>query len=395
MPQNTAQSQKLTKKQRKGIAFRQKLGGNRKAGKLGDLHSENAPVPESDIIIDELELEASKNINPNVDDSPSDRRRSKTLNGKAQQRQDQKQKQSSGEGDVKSKRHVEFGADTRTRTGSISGSGTERPSKKRKHPQVETGGANLDRNADSDADTNADAPSKSKKRKRKLSEDEDKNIDDSEGNAGNGDAKSSKHKTRYILFIGNLKYTTTKEAIQAHFAHIDPPPTIRLLTPKPSSTKSKSSATTKSKGCAFLEFTSHASLQHALKLHHSTLDGRQINVELTAGGGGKSSTRLEKLKGRNRKLEVQRNKHLQKSTVDPSSDPTTSPGQRHSSTSGTSELPPINKKRTWSVPEAGDKGTKHRGGKKHNLNSSGKKQRGLKKRKDKNLGTGVNSIPVG
>ncbi|OCB87879.1 hypothetical protein A7U60_g5015 [Sanghuangporus baumii] len=381
MPQNTAQSQKLTKKQRKGIAFRQKLGKNRKAGKLGDLHSENAPVPESDIVSgDEADLEASKNINPNADDSPSDRRRSETLNGKVQQRQDQKQKQSSGEGDVKSKRDVEFGADTRTRTGSISGSGTERPSKKRKRPQVEAGGANLDRNADSDADTNADAPSKPKRRKQKPSEEEDETVDDSEGNIENGDAKSSlKHKTRYILFIGNLKYTTTEEAIQAHFAHIDPPPTIRLLTPKPSSMKSKSSTTTKSKGCAFLEFTSHASLQHALKLHHSALDGRQINVELTAGGGGKSSTRLEKLKGRNRKLEVQRNKHLQKSTVDPSSDPTTSQGQRHSSTSA----------------EAGDEDTTHRGGKKHNLNSSSKKQRGLKKRKDKNLGTGVNSIPVG
>ncbi|KAL5494980.1 hypothetical protein ACEPAI_442 [Sanghuangporus weigelae] len=394
MPQNTAQSQKLTKKQRKGLAFRQKLGKNRKAGKLGDPHSENAPVPESDIIDDELELEASENINPNADDSPSDRRRSGTLNGKAQQRQEQKQKQSSGEGDVKSKRDVEFGADTRTGTGSISVSGTERPSKKRKRPQVKAGGANLDPTADSDADTNADAPSKPKKRKRKLSE-ADETVDDSEGNAEteNKDSKSLKHKTRYILFIGNLKYTTTKEAIQAHFAHLDPPPTIRLLTPKPSSTKS--STTTKSKGCAFLEFTSRSSLQHALKLHHSTLDGRQINIELTAGGGGKSSTRLEKLKGRNRKLEVQRNKHLPKSTVDPSSDPTTSQGQRHSSTSGASELPPTSKKRTWSVPEAGEEGTTHRGGKKHSLNSSSKKQRGLKKRKDKYLGTGVNSIPVG
>ncbi|KAL5533967.1 hypothetical protein ACEPAG_427 [Sanghuangporus baumii] len=384
MPQSTAQTQKLTKKQRKGLAFRQKLGKNRKAGKLGDPHSENAPVPESGIVNDEEDLEASENINPNADDSPSDRRRTKTLNGKVQQRQEQKQKQkqSRGEGDVKSKRDVEFGADTGTGTGGISGSGTERPSKKRKRSQVDTGGANLDRNADSDADTNADAPSKSKKRKRKLSEDVD-----SVGDTENKDAKSPKHKTRYILFIGNLKYTTTKEAIQAHFAHIDPPPTIRLLTPKPSS--AKSSTTAKSKGCAFLEFTSRTSLQHALKLHHSTLDGRQINVELTAGGGGKSSTRLEKLKGRNRKLEVQRSKHLPKSTVDPTSDPTTSTsqGQRHSSTSGTSELPQTNKRRTWSVPEAGDEDATHRGG--------SKKQRGLKKRKDKNLGTGVNSIPVG
>lgn len=84
---------------------------------------------------------------------------------------------------------------------------------------------------------------------------------------------------------------------------IDPPPEVRLLTPKASSTNK---TTTKSKGCAFLEFTSRNALQQALKLHHSMLEGRMINVELTAGGGGKGEKRMEKLRERNKSLLGQR-----------------------------------------------------------------------------------------
>jgi RNA recognition motif-containing protein len=83
----------------------------------------------------------------------------------------------------------------------------------------------------------------------------------------------------------------------------DPPPTVRLLTPK----VTRASATvTKSKGCAFLEFSTRPALQAALKLHQSELDGRRINVELTAGGGGKGDTRLTKVKARNKQLTAQR-----------------------------------------------------------------------------------------
>ncbi|KAF9270019.1 hypothetical protein L218DRAFT_803408, partial [Marasmius fiardii PR-910] len=105
-----------------------------------------------------------------------------------------------------------------------------------------------------------------------------------------------------LLIIGNLKYTTSQESVLAHFQACNPPPKVRLLTPKVSSSKS----TTKSKGCAFLEFDSPTSLQQALKLHHSKLDGRTINVELTAGGGGNSEARLKKLRERNTKLHGER-----------------------------------------------------------------------------------------
>lgn len=84
---------------------------------------------------------------------------------------------------------------------------------------------------------------------------------------------------------------------------LDPPPTVRLLTPK----HARPGATVvKSKGCAFLEFSTRSTLQAALRLHQSELDGRRINVELTAGGGGKGDTRLAKVKARNKLLTAQR-----------------------------------------------------------------------------------------
>ncbi|KAF8445749.1 hypothetical protein L210DRAFT_3528327 [Boletus edulis BED1] len=197
-----------------------------------------------------------------------------------------------------------------------------------------------------------------------------------------GTGKESKNltKQRFILFLGNLKYTTSPEAIQAHFSACVPPPSVRLLTPKPS-TKSSTKTVTKSKGCAFLEFKHHGVLQQALKLHHSVLDGRQINVELTAGGGGKSLTRMKKLGERNKELEGQRRKRQ-----DPKVNTQSSGTQRFSATSGTEQTHV--RKRTWTVGDVEEKET-HRGGQKH--------QRGPKKRRSmaKEFRTGVNAIPVG
>ncbi len=78
---------------------------------------------------------------------------------------------------------------------------------------------------------------------------------------------------------------------------------MRLLTP---SVTRASANVVKSKGCAFLEFSTRPALQAALRLHQSVLDRRRINVELTAGGGGKGDARLAKLKARNKELAAQR-----------------------------------------------------------------------------------------
>ncbi len=181
------------------------------------------------------------------------------------------------------------------------------------------------------------------------------------------------------------------------------------MTSKPSD---KPNPTLKSKGFAFVEFTHRNALQQGLKLHQSELEGRKINVELTAGGGGKSEARIEKVKKRNRELHEQRVRPtihlsiswslsdlfqkmqvLKRSTTKKASEigpeaseqeVQTERPQRYSATSGVDQMP--FKKRTWSIPEAGD-----------DEGASGKKRGSKKGRKwlPKALGTGVNAIPVG
>ncbi|RDB29645.1 hypothetical protein Hypma_015744 [Hypsizygus marmoreus] len=189
-------------------------------------------------------------------------------------------------------------------------------------------------------------------------------------------------KQRFILFVGNLKYTTSLEAIKAHFAACDPPPTVRLLTPKPAA---PGKPVNKSKGCAFLEFTHRNALQQALKLHQSDLEGRMINVELTAGGGGKSETRLTKVKERNKGLLGQRKERIEKATPDGSIPTLPDRPQRYSATSGIDQVPLA--RRTWTIGDVDD-GETHRGGTRH---TKGSKTRSG----GRAWGTGVNAIPVG
>lgn len=227
---------------------------------------------------------------------------------------------------------------------------------------------------------------KPKKRKKDPEQAKSTVVEGEEGGAAENEATDGKKKKkdkpqRFILFVGNLKYTTTKEAIQAHFAQCDPPPTVRLMTPKPSAT---GRPVNKSKGFAFLEFSEKSGLQQALKLHQSQLEGRMINVELTAGGGGKSEARLAKVRERNKELHEQRKKKLEKGKRKKQGDAEATVldlerPQRYSATSGVAQAP--SKKRTWSVPEEGD--------------AEGKKKKRGSKKPPKALGTGVNAIPVG
>ncbi|KAJ4484930.1 hypothetical protein C8J55DRAFT_487932 [Lentinula edodes] len=201
-------------------------------------------------------------------------------------------------------------------------------------------------------------------------------VKDGEGKEENVPKKKKKgndEKQRFILFVGNLKYTTPIDSVKEHFSVCDPPPFVRLLTPKTSTPNNKS------KGCAFLEFTHRNALQQALKLHQSKLDGRAINVELTSGGGGKSEARLQKLKERNKKLHEQRTER-QGMNEENSAQP-----ERYSATSGIGATPGA--KKTWTVDDV-EQGTVHRGGKKHN------KKRDRSQRSNE-WGTGVNAIPVG
>ncbi|GAA5892245.1 hypothetical protein JCM5296_003216 [Sporobolomyces johnsonii] len=162
-------------------------------------------------------------------------------------------------------------------------------------------------------------PDASKKRKRD-------DADDGAKAQGEGDEEQPKKKKRQrgkkksqqgqvgedgqprlLLFVGNLPYKVTVDDIKKHFEPCGEIPTVRLLTPKPTSTSSSTSAPA-SKGCAFLQFASPSSLQSALRLHHSTLLSRKINVELTAGGGGNSEARRQKISEQRAKLEREREK---------------------------------------------------------------------------------------
>lgn len=90
---------------------------------------------------------------------------------------------------------------------------------------------------------------------------------------------------RYILFVGNLPYDVKEEQIKEHFKNC-PIHSIRM----------------RQNGICFLEFQGEdasQSLHHALQFHHTMLGKRKINVELSAGGGGNSTHRRNKIKQKN------------------------------------------------------------------------------------------------
>jgi hypothetical protein len=104
----------------------------------------------------------------------------------------------------------------------------------------------------------------------------------------------------YILFVGQIAFTTTAESLFDHFKRIlskdydkdagtvitSKNLRVRLLSDK---------RTGKSKGMAFVEVDNPQLLYECLKLHRSLLEGRRINVERTVGGGTKSDRRKERI----------------------------------------------------------------------------------------------------
>ncbi|KAI8340272.1 hypothetical protein BC941DRAFT_419971 [Chlamydoabsidia padenii] len=155
------------------------------------------------------------------------------------------------------------------------------PNKKRKADNDTTSGIKID--VPTTTTTN-DQPAKKKTRRGK---------------------KKAPEGSRFIVFVGNLSYTTTKEDLETHFASAGGLVSVRLLTDK---------ETKKPKGFAFLEFEDSRHLNKALAFHHTYLNKRQINVELTAGGGGNTSNRTEKLKTKNERLQEERQKAHQDKT---------------------------------------------------------------------------------
>ncbi|KAK2673113.1 hypothetical protein RAB80_010656 [Fusarium oxysporum f. sp. vasinfectum] len=130
-------------------------------------------------------------------------------------------------------------------------------------------------------------------------------ADDRPADAPAADGKGDRH----IVFVGNLPFTATAETIKAHFASLNPVSVRCMSDPKDSKP---------CRGFAFVEFEKVWHMRTCLdKFHHSEFsDGvsypRRINVELTAGGGGKTKQRQDKIKEKNRKLDENRAKRIER-----------------------------------------------------------------------------------
>lgn len=131
-----------------------------------------------------------------------------------------------------------------------------------------------------------------------------KDIDDSDRSTkkskeGISDEKNKKkpklNANPYIVFVGQLSFDTSKEDLFYHIKkELDTEHSvtnesvkIRLLTDE---------KTKKSRGMAFIETTDPEMMYSFLKLHHTSLKGRRINVERSAGGKKNSSSRKAKIK---------------------------------------------------------------------------------------------------
>lgn len=149
-----------------------------------------------------------------------------------------------------------------------------------------------------EAPVESDEPAKKKRKTRR-------------GRKGKPRAGSDEAKTRasrFVVFVGNLPRDVTPAELQAHFKSSGPD-YVRVRNDK---------------HIAFLEFTPETKngtpiqsrMDIALMQHKTLLRGQRINVELTAGGGGNSSDRLEKLRNKNAKLEEERKERLTKMIKD-------------------------------------------------------------------------------
>ncbi|UKZ74180.1 hypothetical protein TrVFT333_001839 [Trichoderma virens FT-333] len=153
-----------------------------------------------------------------------------------------------------------------------------------------------------------DKKEKSSKKESKKEKSSSKDMPQGE-DAIDLDSSSAQKPGRNIVFVGNLPYSATAASITAHFATLKPI-AVRCLTKKEDPKACR--------GIAFVEFATSTHQRTCLdKFHHSMFEdgispARKINVELTAGGGGKSQGRQDKIMEKNKKLDENRAKRIEK-----------------------------------------------------------------------------------
>lgn len=192
-----------------------------------------------------------------------------------------------------------------------------------------------------DAPAAVEESAKSEKSKKKKKDKKDKkSTDDSsksenpaaeaeDAAAADGEEKTTEQKqqqgpkkaARFIVFVGNLPYSAKVADIEEHFSAVHPT-AVRLLHEKTNPNKSR--------GIAFVEFAGYDHMKTCLKtLHHSTMtcqgrdyhgqpkdDERKINVELTAGGGGNTDYRKERIRAKNEKLTGERDRRAKQEEIE-------------------------------------------------------------------------------
>ncbi|KAG5983277.1 hypothetical protein E4U55_000355 [Claviceps digitariae] len=178
--------------------------------------------------------------------------------------------------------------------------------------------ADADADKDKDKDKEQDQDKKSKKKKKQNKDKDSKKTcspaDDNTDDATAAAAAATPGKPdRHIVFVGNLPFSATAASITAHFASLKPI-SVRCL-------KNKGDANP-CRGIAFVEFANVWSMRTCLdKFHHTIFEdgvsaGRKINVELTAGGGGSTQFRKDKIRDKNFKLDENRAKRIDKEKND-------------------------------------------------------------------------------
>jgi len=201
--------------------------------------------------------------------------------------------------------------------------------------------SNKDKNKKSSTATTTTGTTDTPKATTTATTNADTNTEAATGAEGDTEAPTDPKK-RFIVFVGNLPYSATPDQIRSHFSAVHPT-SVRLLHQRNDPTKSR--------GVAFVEFARFDHMKTALKLYHHSvfrapasnvsstnafgargkptnkrggsknanakggddvpMEERKINVELTAGGGGNTEYRKERIRAKNEKLNEQRARRAQ------------------------------------------------------------------------------------
>lgn len=127
-----------------------------------------------------------------------------------------------------------------------------------------------------------------------LDENKQKELKSQTGNkAANVEGK----KKRFVLFVGNISFSSTVEDVKKHFlTKVSAVTDVRIPTDKDSK---------KSRGFAYVELSNQTDYEKALSLHNTFINGRKINVQYSASGN-KNAQKKKEVVVKNKKLHALR-----------------------------------------------------------------------------------------